>query len=196
DLATWGVRCWWLDPAVAAVDPQIDAGPDGLSVTAWLRTGPEGADPVALGGDHPVFTARLASDGRFVPERPFLAARWLADPMRVGPWVYATALVPGEGHRVVVFGEGPGGWEARARLDGLSVPFVSRDTTGFTMLAHGRDATGSLTVVRLTSPDGLAWSTPVTLALPAGASCESPVAARFRGRDVLVCSERIGGQEL
>ncbi len=192
DLETWGVRRWWLDRRVSAVDPQVDADADGIRLTAWMRTGAIGSDPISLAGDHPVFEARLGSDGRFHTETPYTAHPWLADPMRVGGRLYATSLAPGTAPRVVVLGGAD--WREVATLPAVSVPFVTGDDANWSMLVHSPEGQ-RFGIARMTSADGVTWSAPTQLYLPGAPACESPVSARFRGRYVVVCSERIGGSQ-
>ncbi|MDP2310163.1 MAG: hypothetical protein Q8P18_29365, partial [Pseudomonadota bacterium] len=196
DLENWGVRRWWLDRKLSVVDPQIDADADGLRLTAWMRTGALGTDPISLTGDHPVFEARLGADGRFHPETPYASLPWLADPVRVQGWLYATSLAPGTAPRVVILGPGPDGWAEVDSLPGLSVPFVTKPGRTWSMLIHQPEEAGHVRVARSTSLDGRAWWAPIPLRLPEGAGCESPVGAKFRGTFVLLCSERLGGAEI
>ena len=198
DLLHFGARFYSLDDRLAVVDSQIDSVPSGaadsnLELTTWIRTGGLGANPVTLSGVHPVVTAPLNKSGKMGPPSLIFSAAWLADPVRVGPFLYYTAFPPSQRPAVVIARAQDGAYQEISRLEGLTVPHVWRDGARWRLLAHGPGVGGHLTVVERESADGLAWSLPApVLPFTDIRECESPVAAAFRGGYVLACSARTG----
>lgn len=190
DLTQWGARTYWLDQRLSIVDSQIDHTPDGLQLTTWVRTGPLGANPVALSGDHPVVVAKMGEKGLFVASPPIWSAPFLADPTPAGPYIYATQLAPGAQPRVLIATRDG---QQVGELVGLTVPWVYQVEGAFRLLAHGPWPGGGLGVVEARSADGLSWSTPTPVpGFPDVRACESPVATKFKGQYVLLCSRRVG----
>ncbi len=198
DLEQFGARFYWLDDRLAVIDSQIDSVPtEGsgarLELTSWIRTGGLGINPVALSGVHPVVLAPLLTGGKLGPPSLIYSAPWLADPVRVGPFLYYTELSPTRAPAVVIAEATDAGYTPISRLEGLTVPHVWRDGARWRLLAHGPGAGRRLTVVQSVSEDGRVWSPPTLVsAFTDTAQCESPVATRFRGGYVLACSARTG----
>jgi hypothetical protein len=187
DLKRWGMRGVLADPPLALVDPQVDRVGDRWEITAWTHFGAWGQDPAEVAGERAVVRGTSA-DGIVFALAPSGTAPGLADPTVHRGVMHATHVSRGAPLRAQAWTFA--GQERTVLLDvpEASVPFPWSD--------------GARTRVLMQAPRGAvwevlrdgegAWSAPrVVQGIPAAPRCESPVAARFRGQYVLLCSERL-----
>ncbi len=189
DLLHWGIRWYALDAPVSIIDPELSWEDGRLWLTAWtLDKLRRSEDPVLSRGDHRVVRASLAESGFFENPRVIFKAPGVGDPVMVDGLLYMTqtTLKPRLSTRVVVAANKEGRFIEVGEVPGISVPCVWRDGDTWRMYAQGWSR-GKAIVVQSESEDGIHWEPPREL--PGLGRCRSPVATRFKGQDILVCSE-------
>jgi hypothetical protein len=186
DLERWGLRGMLVDPPLALVDPQVDDREGRWEITAWTHFGAWGADPARLLGARALVRG-VSEDGVvFTIESPAALVEGLADPNLSQGLVTATYVSPGQPLAVRRWPlDHPS--QSLLEIPGASVPFAWRDGAGERIWMQG--PSGEVLEVR---ESGGAWSAPRRVeGIPDAPRCESPVAARFRGGFVALCSERL-----
>jgi hypothetical protein len=194
DGVRWGVRRWMVDVPLTVVDPHLDwdATRGALRLLAWVRTGAFGVDPAALGGDRPVLTAHDGGTPWMEAEPPAFLAAGVADPAWMGARLATTRLVPGERPSVRIWHRDATGWATQATLPDVTVPSPWWDGTRWRLVAQDMRPEGAGQIVEAVEETPGVWSAPRPVdGVPRSPRCESPVATRWQGGYVLLCSERL-----